>query len=49
MDPADFVLRDYSPSERAELPFTVSDAADAVELLLGQGLLAAQQRFHSPA
>ena len=49
MDPADFVLRDYSSVERAELPFTVSDAADAVELLTQQGLLAAQQRFHSPS
>ena len=48
MDPADFVLRDFSSVERAELPFTVSDAADAVEMLVQQGLLAAQQRFHSP-
>jgi PTH1 family peptidyl-tRNA hydrolase len=49
MDAADFVLRDFSAAERKELPFLVSDAADATELLLTDGLLAAQQRFHSPA
>ncbi|MFC8501723.1 aminoacyl-tRNA hydrolase [Pedococcus sp. NPDC057267] len=49
MDPADFVLRDFSPTERKELPFLVGDAADAVELLVTQGLVAAQQKFHSPA
>jgi PTH1 family peptidyl-tRNA hydrolase len=48
MDAADFVLRDFAPTERAELPFTVSDAADAVELLVHQGLLDAQQRVHAP-
>jgi PTH1 family peptidyl-tRNA hydrolase len=30
MDPADFVLRDFSPVERKELPFVVADAVDAV-------------------
>lgn len=49
MDPADFVLRDFSPSERKELPFLLGDAADAVEMVVTQGLLPAQQRFHSPA
>lgn len=48
MDPADFVLRDFSASERAELPFTVDDAADALELLVTRGLLEAQQQVHSP-
>lgn len=48
MDPADFVLRDFSPVERKDLPFLIDDAADAAELLVTQGLLAAQQRFHSP-
>lgn len=48
MDAADFVLRDFSATERADLPFLVGDAADAVELLAQEGLLAAQQRFHSP-
>jgi PTH1 family peptidyl-tRNA hydrolase len=43
------VLRDFSAAERKELPFLVSDAADAVEMVLTQGLAAAQQHFHSPA
>ncbi len=49
MDPADFVLRDFSATERKDLPFLVGDAADAVEMLVAQGILAAQQRFHAPA
>ena len=49
MDPADFVLRDFSAVERKELPFLLGDAADAVELLVTQGLVVAQQKFHSPA
>lgn len=48
-DPADFVLRDFSPTERKDLPFTLDSAADAVELLVTDGLLPAQQRFHAPA
>ncbi|OLP48401.1 aminoacyl-tRNA hydrolase, partial [Salmonella enterica subsp. enterica serovar Javiana] len=48
MDAADFVLRDFSPTERKELPFLLGDAADAAEMVVTHGLLAAQQRFHSP-
>jgi len=48
MDPADYVLRDFSPGERKELPFVVGDAADAVEELVTLGLLDAQQRVHAP-
>ena len=48
-DPADFVLKDFSATERKELPFTLDAAADATEALVTEGLLAAQQRFHSPA
>lgn len=48
MEAADFVLRDFSTSERRDLEMLVADAADAVEELLEVGLLAAQQRFHSP-
>lgn len=47
MDPADYVLRDFSPAQRHELPFVVDDAADAVELLAAAGLTHAQQRFHA--
>ncbi len=48
MDPADFVLRDFSPTERKELPFLLGDAADAVELVVLRGLVAAQQVVHRP-
>ena len=47
-DAADFVLKDFSPVERKELPFLLGDAADAVEQLLTVGLVLTQQKFHSP-
>ncbi|CAI7977154.1 Peptidyl-tRNA hydrolase [Frankia sp. Hr75.2] len=47
MDPADFVLRDFSPVERKALPLIVDNAADAVESLLQEELAAAQNRFHA--
>lgn len=47
MDPADFVLRDFSTAERRELPLLVDSAADAVESLLSQDLATAQNRFHA--
>jgi len=46
-DPADFVLRNFSATDREELPFTLDTAADAVESLVEVGLLEAQQRFHA--
>jgi peptidyl-tRNA hydrolase, PTH1 family len=46
MDPAAFVLRDFSPAERPELPLLLERAADAVELLLASGLAAAQNAYH---
>lgn len=48
-DAADFVLKDFSGTERGALPNLLSDAADAVEAVVSDGLVAAQQRFHSPA
>ena len=45
-DPADFVLKDFSATERKELPFHVDRAADAVEALLTGPLEAAQNVFH---
>jgi PTH1 family peptidyl-tRNA hydrolase len=48
MEPADYVLRDFSVTERKDLPFLIGDAADAAEQLVAEGLLAAQQRWHSP-
>ncbi|MFT4156777.1 MAG: aminoacyl-tRNA hydrolase [Microbacterium sp.] len=47
-DPADWVLSAFGAQERANLPILVSDAADAVELLVSDGLLAAQQKHHAP-
>ncbi|GMA91579.1 hypothetical protein GCM10025869_21080 [Homoserinibacter gongjuensis] len=47
-DAADFVLSPFSKAEREQLPSLLSDAADAAEDLVREGLLAAQQRWHSP-
>ena len=44
---ADFVLRDFAPAERKELPLLLGDAADAVLALSTEGLAAAQQRFNA--
>ena len=48
MDPAEFVLRDFSGAERDVLPSLISEAADAVELIAREGLTAAQQAVHAP-
>jgi PTH1 family peptidyl-tRNA hydrolase len=45
-DPADFVLKDFSATERKELDLLVAEAADAAEELLAQGLEAAQNVVH---
>ena len=45
-DPADFVLTDFAVGERKELPFHVDRAADAVEMLVRDGLEAAQNAYH---
>jgi PTH1 family peptidyl-tRNA hydrolase len=44
---SDFVLSDYSTTERKDVPFQVYAAADAVESLLGEGLERTQQRFNN--
>lgn len=46
MDTADYVLRDFSPGERKDLPFLLDEAADAVDMLVRDGLTSAQQKFH---
>ena len=46
MDPAAFVLRDFSTTERKELDLHVQRAADAVEALVGEGLERAQNAYH---
>ncbi|MEU6041030.1 aminoacyl-tRNA hydrolase [Actinomadura sp. NPDC047616] len=47
MDPAAYVLKDFSAAERRELDLHVERAADAVEALLTDGLGAAQNVFHA--
>jgi PTH1 family peptidyl-tRNA hydrolase len=47
-DPADFVLSPFSKAEREVLPNLVGDAADATQLVMTDGLVAAQQRWHAP-
>jgi PTH1 family peptidyl-tRNA hydrolase len=46
MDPADFVLRDFTAAERKDLDFHLDRAADAVEALVRDGLEAAQNRYN---
>lgn len=46
MDPADFVLRDFSAAEREALPALLGRSADAAEVLLERGLAAAQNDYH---
>ncbi|MFW5416259.1 aminoacyl-tRNA hydrolase [Nocardiopsis sp. CNT-189] len=47
MDPAAYVLKDFSSAERKDLPLEVERAADAVEALIGEGLERAQNVFHT--
>lgn len=47
MDAADHVLRNFSGPEAKELPFLIDDAADAVGVLITDGLLEAQQKYHA--
>jgi PTH1 family peptidyl-tRNA hydrolase len=46
MDPADFVLRDFTSAERKDLPVDLEHAADAVESLISLGLMDTQNRLH---
>lgn len=45
-DTADHVLKPFAKEEQTTLPIFTDDLADAVELLVTDGLLTAQQRFH---
>jgi PTH1 family peptidyl-tRNA hydrolase len=45
---ADFVLKDFSGTEKQTLPNLIADGADAVEAIITDGLASAQQKFHSP-
>ncbi|HET6209764.1 MAG TPA: aminoacyl-tRNA hydrolase [Jatrophihabitans sp.] len=46
-DPAEFVLREFAAVERKDLEYLIDRAADAAEAILGKGLEAAQNEFHS--
>jgi PTH1 family peptidyl-tRNA hydrolase len=46
MDPAVYVLRDFSAAERNDLPYFVDRAADATEALIEKGLAEAQNLYH---
>jgi PTH1 family peptidyl-tRNA hydrolase len=45
-DPADFLLSNFSATERKELDMNVVEAADAVESLVTEGLERTQQQFN---
>jgi peptidyl-tRNA hydrolase, PTH1 family len=47
MDPAAYVLRDFTAAERKELPFLIDRAADATETLITKGLTEAQNTYHA--
>lgn len=47
MDTAAFVLRPFTTDEKKTLPMFISDLADAVEMLVTEGLTETQQKYHS--
>jgi len=49
MDPAAYVLKDFSSTERSELDLNVDRAADAVRTVLRDGLGRAQNIYHTAA
>jgi PTH1 family peptidyl-tRNA hydrolase len=49
MDAADFVLKNFSASDLAQFKTTLEGAADAVEQIASEGLISAQDKYHSPA
>jgi PTH1 family peptidyl-tRNA hydrolase len=49
MDAADFVLKNFSASDLAQFKTTLEIAADAVEQIASEGLISAQDKYHSPA
>jgi len=47
-DAADYVLKNFSSSEKTELAVTLEIAADALEEMARNGIVAAQAKFHAP-
>ena len=48
METADFVLKDFSATERKDLPVTLEISADAAEAIVADGVALASGRFHAP-
>lgn len=48
MEPAAYVLKPFASNERDVVSVMQHQAIEATTMLIDQGLLAAQQRFHSP-
>jgi peptidyl-tRNA hydrolase, PTH1 family len=46
MDPAAYVLKEFSTAERKDLPLEIDRCADAAEALISKGLVAAQNEYH---
>ena len=46
MDPAAYVLKEFSAAERKDLPVEIDRCADAVTALIAKGLVAAQNEYH---
>src|SRR5699024_2995500 len=46
-DPAEYVLKDFTSTERRELALHLDTCADAVETLVTSGLATAQHEFHT--
>ena len=47
-DAADYVLKNFSGSEKTELAVTLELAADALEEIARNGIVAAQDKYHAP-
>jgi PTH1 family peptidyl-tRNA hydrolase len=47
MDPADYVLQNFTVAEEAEMAFVRLRAADAIETWLAEGIEAAMNRYNS--
>ena len=47
-DAADYVLKNFSNSEKTELAVTLEIAADALEEMVQNGIVSAQDKFHAP-
>lgn len=47
MDPADYVLQDFTPDQEAEMAFVRPRAVDAIEVWLAAGIEEAMNRFNS--